>query len=327
MGEMPSGTVASGCCFRIATGGFLPSGADAVIMLEHTVPVDESMIEVVKSGGSGTNIIDTGEDIRENEIALSSGQLLRPQDLGLLAGLGVDRLEVFKKVRVGILSTGDEIVPHTEPLEPGKIRNINSIAIAGLARRAGALVHDYGIVSDRREVFFPLMKKAVQENDIVLFSGGSSVGARDLGEQAVEELGPPGILIHGVKLRPGKPVLIGLSDKTPVFGLPGHPVSAMVCFDLFVKPAILQLSGASAGCDAFQPSVTATLSRNINSAAGRLDLVRVQLRQESTGIIAEPVMGRSGAISTLSRANGYFLIDEESQGVTQGSSVEVFVYI
>jgi molybdopterin molybdotransferase len=327
MGEMPGGTVSPGCCFRIATGGFLPSGADAVIMLEHTVPVDDSMIEIIKSGGAGTNIINIGEDIRENDIALPCGHLLRPQDLGLLAGLGIDRIEVYKKVRVGILSTGDEIVPHTERLLPGKIRNINSIALSGLIRRAGALVQDYGIVSDRKEVFFPLMEQAVQENDLVLFSGGSSVGARDLGEQAVEALGPPGILVHGVKLRPGKPVLIGLSGTTPVFGLPGHPVSAMVCFDLFVKPAILQISGASTETGMFQPSITATLSRNINSAAGRLDLVRVQLLQSDTGMIADPVMGRSGAISTLSRAHGYFLIDEESQGVTQGSSVEVFVYI
>jgi molybdopterin molybdotransferase len=296
-------------------------------MLEHTVPVDDSMIEIIKSGGAGTNIINIGEDIRENDIALPCGHLLRPQDLGLLAGLGIDRIEVYKKVRVGILSTGDEIVPHTERLLPGKIRNINSIALSGLIRRAGALVQDYGIVSDRKEVFFPLMEQAVQENDLVLFSGGSSVGARDLGEQAVEALGPPGILVHGVKLRPGKPVLIGLSGTTPVFGLPGHPVSAMVCFDLFVKPAILQISGASTETGMFQPSITATLSRNINSAAGRLDLVRVQLLQSDTGMIADPVMGRSGAISTLSRAHGYFLIDEESQGVTQGSSVEVFVYI
>lgn len=326
MGEMPEGEVKRGCCYRIATGGFLPQGADAVIMHEHTVPVDDTMIEIIKGGGAGTSIIGIGEDIRENEAALPAGQLLRPQDLGLLAGLGVDRLTVYQKVRVGILATGDEIIPHTQTPEPGKIRNINSIALAGLARRAGAVVQDYGIVSDRKEIFFPIMEKAVQENDIVLFSGGSSVGARDLGEQAVEALGPPGILVHGVKLKPGKPVLIGLSGTTPVFGLPGHPVSALVCFDLFVKPAIAQLSGIVPTIEVFRPSVSATLSRNINSAAGRLDLVRVRLRKENTVVMAEPVMGRSGAISTLSRAHGYFLIEEESQGVTQGSTVEVFVY-
>jgi molybdopterin molybdotransferase len=326
MGEMPEGSISKGCCFQIATGGFLPAGADAVVMHEHTVPVDETMIEIIKAGGSGTNIIGIGEDIAEGEEALSAGHLLRPHDLGLLAALGVDTVQVYKKIRVGILSTGDEIIPHTEAPSPGKIRNINSIALAGLVQRAGGIVQDYGIVSDQKEIFFPTMQKAVTENDIVLFSGGSSVGVRDLGEQAVEALGPPGILVHGVKLKPGKPVLIGLSGNTPVFGLPGHPVSALVCFDMFVKPAIEKISGAASSADTALASVSATLGRNINSAAGRLDLVRVRLQKNGNSVIAEPVRGRSGAISTLSRAHGYFLIDEESQGVAQDSTVEVFLY-
>jgi molybdopterin molybdotransferase len=326
MGEMPNGAISKGCCFRIATGGFLPEGADAVIMHEHTIPVDDTMIEIIKAGGPGTNIIGTGEDIREGEEALSAGHLLRPHDLGLLAALGTETVLVYKRIRVGILSTGDEIIPHTEAPAPGKIRNINSIALTGLVQRAGGTVQDYGIVSDQKEIFFPTMEKAVAENDIVLFSGGSSVGVRDLGEQAVEALGPPGILVHGVKLKPGKPILIGLSGKTPVFGLPGHPVSALVCFDMFVKPAIEKLSGNATSEHIARASVSATLSRNINSAAGRLDLVRVRLLKNANNYMAEPVRGRSGAISTLSKAHGYFLIDEESQGVTQGSTIEVFLY-
>jgi molybdopterin molybdotransferase len=326
MGEMPDGAISKGCCFRIATGGFLPEGADAVIMHEHTIPVDDTMIEIIKAGGPGTNIIGTGEDIREGEEALSAGHLLRPHDLGLLAALGTETVLVYKRIRVGILSTGDEIIPHTEAPAPGKIRNINSIALTGLVQRAGGTVQDYGIVSDQKEIFFPTMEKAVAENDIVLFSGGSSVGVRDLGEQAVEALGPPGILVHGVKLKPGKPVLIGLSGKTPDFGLPGHPVSALVCFDMFVKPAIEKLSGNATSEHIARASVSATLSRNINSAAGRLDLVRVRLLKNANNYMAEPVRGRSGAISTLSKAHGYFLIDEESQGVTQGSTIEVFLY-
>jgi molybdopterin molybdotransferase len=326
MGEMPDGAISKGCCFRIATGGFLPEGADAVIMHEHTIPVDDTMIEIIKAGGPGTNIIGTGEDIREGEEALSAGHLLRPHDLGLLAALGTETVLVYKRIRVGILSTGDEIIPHTEAPAPGKIRNINSIALTGLVQRAGGTVQDYGIVSDQKEIFFPTMEKAVAENDIVLFSGGSSVGVRDLGEQAVEALGPPGILVHGVKLKPGKPILIGLSGKTPVFGLPGHPVSALVCFDMFVKPAIEKLSGNATSEHIARASVSATLSRNINSAAGRLDLVRVRLLKNANNYMAEPVRGRSGAISTLSKAHGYFLIDEESQGVTQGSTIEVFLY-
>lgn len=326
MGEMPEGRVQKGCCFRIATGGFMPEGADAVIMHEHTVPVDDTMIEIVKGGGAGTSIIDVGDDIRDGDEPLAPGHVLRPQDIGLLAALGIAEVTVFKKVRVGILATGDEIVPHTATPDPGKIRNINSIALAAFVTQAGGIAKDYGIVSDQKEIFFPTIRQAVEENDIVLFSGGSSVGVRDLGEQAVEALGPPGILVHGVKLKPGKPVLIGLSGTTPVFGLPGHPVSALVCFDLFVKPTINCLSGIEQEATAPQATVSAVLSRNMNSAAGRLDIVRVRLVRDGDIIRAEPVMGKSGAISTLSRAHGYFVIDEESQGVTQGSIIEVIRY-
>lgn len=326
MGEMPEGAVKKGCCFRIATGGFMPEGANAVIMHEHTVPVDDTMIEIVKSGGAGTNIIGIGDDIRDGDEPLAPGHVLRPQDIGLLAGLGIAQVAVYKQVRVGILATGDEIIPHTETPKPGKIRNINSIALAAYVSQAGATPNDYGIVSDQKEIFFPTIEQAVKENDIVLFSGGSSVGVRDLGEQAVEALGPPGILVHGVKLKPGKPVLIGLSGTTPVFGLPGHPVSALVCFDLFVKPTISRLSGIQLESATPQATVSAVLSRNMNSAAGRLDIVRVRLVRDGNTITAEPVMGKSGAISTLSRAHGYFVIDEESQGITQGSIIEVIEY-
>lgn len=326
MGEMPEGAVKKGCCFRIATGGFMPEGADAVIMHEHTVPIDDTMIEIVKGGGAGTNIIGVGDDIRDGDEPLTPGHVLRPQDIGLLAGLGIAQVTVYKQVRVGILATGDEIIPHTETPKPGKIRNINSIALAAYIKQAGAIPNDYGIVSDQKEIFFPTIEQAVKENDIVLFSGGSSVGVRDLGEQAVEALGPPGILVHGVKLKPGKPVLIGLSGTTPVFGLPGHPVSALVCFDLFVKPAINRLSGIKLESATPQATVSAVLSRNMNSAAGRLDIVRVRLVRDGDTIKAEPVMGKSGAISTLSRAHGYFVIDEESQGITQGSIIEVIEY-
>jgi molybdopterin molybdotransferase len=325
MGRPAEGSVAAGNCMRIPTGGLLPDGADAVVMLEHTVPVDETMVEVVKGIGAGGNTIGRGEDIACGELALPAGQLLRPQDLGLLAGLGIAEVAVTRRVRVGIISTGDEIVPFAETPTAGQIRDINKIALGGQARREGATVCDYGIVSDRYEIFMPVLRQAVAENDIVLFSGGSSVGVRDLGETAIAELAPPGILVHGVALKPGKPVIIGLSGNTPVFGLPGHPVSAMVCFDLFVKPAIAVLSGWNAGPLPVE-SVTARLDRNINSAPGRRDIVRVRLEPSDQGWVAEPVLGKSGAISTLSRAHGWFAIDENSQGLTENSLIEVFLY-
>jgi len=327
MGEQSSLVVDRGCCVRIPTGGLLPAGTDAVVMLENTVPIDESMIEVVKAVGVGTNLIAPGEDIGKGSPALPAGYCLRPQDIGLLAGLGMDRIEVYRGLRVGVLSTGDEIVPYTEVPPPGKVRDINGITLSSLIQRAGATANLYGIVSDRKDVFFPAVEKAVAENDIVLFSGGSSVGMRDLGEEAIASLGNPGILVHGVALKPGKPIIIGLTGTTPIFGLPGHPVSAMVCFELFVEPTIRHFSGLAVREELPQPVVLARLGRNINSAPGRRDLIRVRLSKQDSGWVAEPVLGKSGAITSISRAHGYFLIDEDSQGLTQDSEVKVVLYL
>jgi molybdopterin molybdotransferase len=326
MGEAPIGEVKKGCCYKIPTGGLLPPGADGVVMFEQSVPVDDTMIEIVKAIGAGANLIQRGEDIALGEEALPAGRLLRPQDIGLLAGMGIAQVTVGKKVKVGILSTGDEIIAHTDNPEPGQIRNINSLALAGLIGRAGGVHADYGIVSDREEIFLPAVRRAVRENDIVLFSGGSSVGVRDLGEQVIEALGPPGILVHGVALKPGKPVLIGMSGTTPIFGLPGHPVSAMVCFDIFVRPAIESLAGQKHNPVLPTPSIAARLTRNTNSAPGRRDVVRVRLFREGEVWNAEPILGKSGSISTLSRAHGYFLIDEDSQGVNENSVIKVYLY-
>ena len=326
MGQKPEGILTRGNCFHIATGGLLPQGADSVVMFEHTVPVDNQLIEIVKGVGQGANVIGKGDDIKNGGLALPAGHLLRPQDLGLLAGLGIHEIEVRRKLRVGILSTGDEIVPFTGPCPPGKIRNINSIALGAQVRRLGAAVTDYGIVIDKQESFFPAIEKAVTESDLVLFSGGSSVGTRDLGEKAIDSLGTPGILVHGVALKPGKPVLIGLHEKTPIFGLPGHPVSAMVCFDLFVSLAIQLLNGTLSTTPFNEPYVEAQLARNIASAPGRRDIVRVQLVLEQGLLKAYPVLGKSGSISTLSRSQGYIVIEETLQGVSEESIVKVHLY-
>ncbi len=326
MGETPQAKISRGTCFQIPTGGILPDGADAVVMHEHTVPVDDKVIEIIKPVGSGGNLIREGDDIRKGTVAVDSGRILRPQELGLLAGLGISEVEVFKPVTVAIISTGDEIIDYRQPASPGKIRNINSIVLSAHVQRSGAQVIDYGIVSDDESSFFSTVEKAVEQADLVLFSGGSSVGMRDLGEQAIQRIANPGVLVHGVSLKPGKPVIIGLCNQTPVFGLPGHPVSAMVCFDFFVRPALDALSGKSSGQLNITASAKARLKRNINSAAGRLDVIRVELTFESDELLATPILGKSGAISTLSEAHGYFLIDEDCQGVSIDELVEVYLY-
>ncbi|MDH3347711.1 MAG: molybdopterin molybdotransferase MoeA [Desulfobulbaceae bacterium] len=315
-------------CFRIATGGFLPPEVDSVIMLEHTVTIDEKMIEVTKAISPGGNIIATGDDVRRGSVLLESGIRLRPQELGLLAGLGETKITVHKTVQIGIFSTGDEIVPHDHFPPPGKIRDMNGINLCALARKHGATVKYYGIVADREEEFESTMNRALSKNDMVLFSGSSSVGVRDMGERIINRLTKPGIIVHGVAIKPGKPVIIAFADHKPLFGLPGHPVSSAVAFDLFVRPTILHLSGLKQRNFTDRATIRATLRRNLNSAPGRVDFVRVRLEESDTspGMDAFPVLGKSGAISTMVRADGYIVIEESSQGLYEGEEVQVHTF-
>ncbi|KPK27972.1 MAG: hypothetical protein AMJ61_03995 [Desulfobacterales bacterium SG8_35_2] len=327
MGELPDHGPNPGACYRIATGGILPPGTDAVVMLEHTVAIDTSMIEVVQPVASGAHIINTGEDIGEHDILLSQGHRIRPQDIGLLAGVGLLTIEVFPKVRVGIISSGDEIVPCSEMPPPGKIRDMNSVSLAAQVRKANAQPFFYGIASDKEEDLTSMMQEAKTANDIVLLSGSSSVGIRDLGEQVIEKMGVPGIIVHGVAVKPGKPVIIARAGDCMIFGLPGHPVSAAVAFDLFVRPAICHLAGmADDGLPQYR-TMKARLMRNLNSASGRTDFVRVQIKiSADRKPEAYPILGKSGALSTMVRAHGYIEIAEKLQGLKEGELVEVVLF-
>jgi molybdopterin molybdotransferase len=327
MGEYPETGPAPGTCYSIATGGILPSGTDAVVMLEHTVSIDDRMIEVVKPVAGGENIINTGDDVRQSEILLSEGQLLRPQELGLLAGIGIEHVNVFKKVRVAIISTGDEIVPYRETPPPGKIRDMNAINLAALVRNINGRPHFQGITADSEENLTNTVSEALAVNDLVLLSGSSSVGTRDLGERVIEKMGPPGILLHGVAIKPGKPVIIARSGDKMIFGLPGHPVSAAVAFDLFVKPVLKQLSGLKNDSLPDYRKIDARLMRNLNSTSGRTDFVRVRLEKKDSGEMAAiPLLGKSGALSTMVKANGYLIIQEHQQGLREGVMVEVRLF-
>lgn len=327
MGEFPEHGPREGACYSIATGGILPPETDAVVMLEHTVAIDRNMIEVLQPVAAGANVIQPGEDIKKGEILLPAGQRLRPQDLGLLAGVGINRITVFARVRVGIISTGDEIISHEQVPPPGKIRDTNSVSLAAQVRGLNATPIFYGIAADDRQSLTSLVQQAKAANDIVLLSGSSSVGVRDLGEQIIEEMGPPGIIVHGVAIKPGKPVIIGRASNTMLFGLPGHPVSAAVAFDLFVRPAIQHLSGMKAEGLPAHRTVKARLQRNISSASGRTDFIRVQVLPSVTGeMAAQPILGKSGALSSMVKAHGYIEIAEKQQGLKEGEIVEVTLF-
>jgi len=327
MGEFPEHGPAPGACYHIATGGILPPGTDAVVMLEHTVAIDANMIEVMQPVAAGANIITAGEDVARGEPLLSAGHKLRPQDLGLLAGVGLQSITVYRRVRVGIISTGDEIVAHEQKPPPGKIRDMNSVSLAAQVRSLGAEPIFYGIAADNKKNLSRMVHEAVTANDIVLLSGSSSVGTRDLGEKVIAEMGSPGILVHGVTVKPGKPVIIARAGETMIFGLPGHPVSAAVSFDLFVRPTINHLSGLAEDGLPLHRTIWARLRRNLSSASGRTDFVRVQVKISSDREPeAYPVLGKSGALSTMVKAHGYIEIAEKLQGLKEGEIVEVVLF-
>jgi molybdopterin molybdotransferase len=327
MGEYPDYGPNPGSCYRIATGGILPPGTDAVVMLEHTVAIDDTMIEVVQPVAAGVNVIRVGEDVSRDELLLSTGHRLRPQDIGLLAGVGLTSAEVFLNVRVGIISTGDEIISHTEQPSPGKIRDMNSLSLAAQVRKLNAKPTFYGIAADNEDDLTSMVREAMADNEIVLLSGSSSVGTRDLGEQVIEKMGLPGIIIHGVSVKPGKPVIIARAADIMIFGLPGHPVSAAVAFDLFVRPTIFHFSGISSDGLPRQRTIKAKLMRNLSSASGRTDFVRVQVKIiDGKEPEAYPMLGKSSALSTMVKAHGYLEIAEKRQGLKEGEIVQVRLF-
>ena len=327
MGEFPKEGPPPESCFKIATGGLLPPDTNAVVMFEHTVVIDAGMLEILKPVAAGDNVIQKGDDVKKGSVLLRKGHLFKPQDVGLLAGLGITTVAVHKKVRVGIFSTGDEVVPYDQEPAPGKIRDMNAVNLAALAVANGAVPQFYGIVRDEEEEFLSVAQKAISENDLVLFSGSSSVGSRDLGERVLEKLDQPGIILHGVAIKPGKPVIIAMVRETTVFGLPGHPVSAAVAFDLFVKPTIRYYSGQASSSLPETRMVEGVCMRNTNSAAGRSDFVQVEVRRQASGIFeASPILGKSGALSTMVKADGFFIIEDSCQGVEMGDIVAVCLY-
>jgi molybdopterin molybdotransferase len=324
MGQPAEMRFGIGQCARIATGGMLPPDADAVIMVEQTQQAAASTIEALRAVAPGENVVQIGEDVHAGDPILSEGHQLRPQDVGALLALGVTTVCVARKLRVGIVSGGDELVdPASEPA-PGQIRDINSYTLACLVQRAGHEACLDGIFPDELDVLQTAARSSFDRNDVVILSAGSSVSARDMTAQVIAELGQPGVLVHGVSLKPGKPTILAVCDGKPVFGLPGNPVSCMVTFDLFVAPTLARLSGAR---QVPRRTVTAKLTRNIASATGREDYVQVRVTPTAAGVLeAVPVFGKSNLIFTLVNADGMIKIPLDSGGLGAGAIVDVTLF-
>ncbi|MBE3572067.1 MAG: molybdopterin molybdotransferase MoeA [Moorella humiferrea] len=323
MGQPATVAVGPGQAVSVATGSMIPEGADAVVMVENTEIISGDRIAVFKPVAPGQDLVRRGADARAGACILPAGHILRPQDLGILAGLGVTRVTVYEPWRVGILATGNEIVPPDEEPAPGQVRDINSYTLAGLAGRSGAAVTLYGIAPDDLETLVTRVKQAMAENHLVLLSGGSSVGTRDLTVQVLAGLGQPGILFHGVAVRPGKPTVATVAGDRMIIGLPGHPVSAMVVFRILIEP-LLKYGGY--GHPSGRAAVTARLSRTVTSIPGREDYIRVRLEEGPEGLLAVPVPGGSSMISSMVWADGLIVVPLEEEGLEAGTLVEVHLF-
>ena len=324
MGARPDFQIGLGQAVRIATGGMLPQGADAVMMIEHTEALDDDTIEVYKSVAPGQHVVAKGEDIARGQTLLTSGQRVRPQEAGLLAAMGCERVRVFCKPRIGIISTGDEVVPVADVPGPGQIRDVNSTTLSAMTVAAGGHPRVYGIVQDRFELLKTTCARALAENDMVLISGGSSVGMRDFTIEAFEAQEDAEIMVHGVSISPGKPTILARSGTKPMWGIPGHITSAMVVFRVLVQPFVDYLGGLD---DRFRRvfTIPCRLARNLSSSQGRVDFVRVRLAHRDGELYAEPLLGKSGLIHTMVKADGLVRIAAHVEGLDKGDRVAVEV--
>lgn len=326
IGEILMGTSAvvathANQCALIHTGGMLPDGADAVVMIEHTQTSRQDEAEIMKPVAVGENVIEVGEDIKQGEEVLPAGIRLRPAEIGGLMALGFDRVRVSRRPKVGVLSSGDEVIsPHQEP-KPGQVRDINSYTLSAFIEQSGGFSVRFGVIEDEFDAMRIATERAIRECDLVLITAGSSASTRDLTARVIDDLGEPGVLVHGVNIRPGKPTILGICDNKPVIGLPGNPVSALVIARIFVQPVIERYLGLKATRPA--GTIDAKLGINLASSSGREEWIPVRLMSEGSERIAEPIFGKSNLIFTLVKADGLIRIPPDATGLATGEAVRI----
>ena len=305
----------------IHTGGMLPPGADAVVMMEYTQSTGTGEIEIHRPSAPLDNILKAGEDVLPGQLILTQGKLIRPEEIGGLLALGIRTIPCFARPQIGILSSGDEVIPPDQTPLPGQVRDINSYTLSALVEKSGGDPSRYGILPDSEEVFRIRLRKVLDKSDCVIITAGSSASTRDLTAKVIHQMGEPGVLVHGVNVKPGKPTILAVCDGKPVIGLPGNPVSALVIARLFVIPIIRHLSGLKQS--PFPSTIPATLRINISSQAGREDWVPVRLLSTPTGWQAEPIFYKSNLIFSMVQADGLIQIPSASNGLSAGEVVNV----
>lgn len=323
MGEEAAGEIKiPGDCYYVPTGGMLPKGADSVIMIEYTQKLDEHTILGEQPVSPNENVIDIGEDIKKDETVIIGGTKLRAYEIGVLSSLGISKIEVFKRPVIGIISTGDEIVETEETLRIGQIRDINTYLLYSLSVENGCSPKKYGLIKDDFDLLKETVQRAVEECDIVLMSGGSSVGKKDHTVNVINSLGGDGVLVHGISVKPGKPTIIGKAKNKIIFGLPGHPLACAVIFKTMVKYYIDKILKFD---DTVYP-VKCKFTINYHGAKGREEYVPVALSQGNEEINASPIFGKSGLITGFSKAWGYVKIERNEEGIKEGQIVDVYKF-
>ena len=306
-------------CVAVPTGGAVPNGADSVVMVEYTEDYGDGTIGISKSAAPGQNMIFRGDDVFPGKVVLEKGRVLSSQDIGALAAIGRVQVPVARKLKIGVISTGDELVPPEHTPGPGQVRDVNSPMLEAMLTAFGAEVINYGIVIDDEALLSEKVHKAVAECDAVLLSGGSSVGVKDAACRIIESMGS--LLMHGIAIKPGKPTILGKTGAKPLVGLPGHPVAAYFITKIFILPLLCRLTGRKQE----RYTTTARVTESISANHGRAQVHCCRLESRDGELWASPIRGKSGLITTLAGADGYFIIDRDCEGLPQGAQVQVFV--
>lgn len=319
MGEGADFALPEGECCYVPTGGAIPDGADCCVMIEYSEDYGDGTVGIFKPGAPGQNMIFRGDDVFPGKLLLRKGRILGSRDIGALSAAGIVSVPVVRRLRVGIISTGDELVPPSEKPGPGQVRDVNSHMLAAMLKEYGAESVNYGIVIDDENMLSETMKTALAECDTVLVSGGSSVGVKDVTCRIIDSLGT--LLLHGIAMKPGKPTIMGRSGGKALVGLPGHPVAAYFVTELFVLPLLDRLSGR----EKRSFPVQAKLSESVGANHGRAQYGCVHLEERDGTLTAEPVRTKSGLVTALAGSDGFFCIDRDCEGLPAEAEIQVTV--
>ena len=320
MGEGADFVLSRDSCAYVPTGGAIPKGADCAVMIEYTEDYGDGTVGIMKPGAPGMNLIFRGDDVFPGKEILPAGRVLTAQDVGALAAIGKTSVPVVRRVKVGVISTGDELVQPDEIPGPGQVRDVNSPLLTAMLTQFGAEPVNYGIVVDDEQLLRQRMQRAAQECDAVILSGGSSVGVKDAACRIIEGMGE--LLLHGIAIKPGKPTILGKAGSKPLIGLPGHPVAACFVAQLFVLPLLGRLMGRNQKDFAASAELTESLGAN----HGREQINACHLHREGDKLFAVPIRSKSGLITQLAGADGYFIISRDCEGLPRGAQVQVYLY-